>query len=71
MRTTHSPTVRASVASHQMSAMVGSCTVSLSGQGLYSEVQCIMGNGHMATPQTELQTPVKTIPSRSFVGGRQ
>ena len=38
--------------------------------GLYSEVQYIISNGHMGTPpggQTDM--PVKTLPSRNFVGG--
>ena len=41
--------------------------------GLYSEVQCIMGNGHMGTPfplWTDGQAGVKTSPSHNFVGGR-
>ena len=37
---------------------------------LYSEVQCIMGNGHMGpSPPVTRQTPVKTLPSRKFVCG--
>ena len=46
-----------------------------SGQmGLYSEVQCIMGNGHMGPPppycgHNDGQTRLKTLPSRNFVGG--
>ena len=41
------------------------------GEGvLYSEVHCIMGNGHMGTSQqSDKQTPVKTLPFRNFVGG--
>ena len=35
---------------------------------LYSEVQCIMGNGHMGP--VDRQTRVKTLPSRNFAGGR-
>ena len=35
--------------------------------GLYSEIQCIIGNGHMGTPM-DRQIPVKTIPSRNFGG---
>ena len=39
---------------------------------LYSEVQCIMGNGHMP-PLVQLPTDrrLKTLLSRNFVGGRQ
>ena len=38
---------------------------------LYSEVQDIMGNDHILTPkQNGRQIPVKTLPSRTFVGGR-
>ena len=37
---------------------------------LYSEVQCIMGNGHMGIPLwIDRHTPVKTLPSRNFVDG--
>ena len=39
--------------------------------GLYSEVQCIMGNGHMG-PSTLVsrQTRLKTLPCHNFVGRR-
>ena len=40
------------------------------GQGvLYSEVQCIMDNGHMGTLPlwTDRHTAVKTLPSRNFL----
>ena len=47
----------------------------LSGGVLYSGFQCIMGNSHMGMPtppdQNDRQTPVKTLPSHNFVGGRQ
>ena len=36
---------------------------------LHSEVQCIMGNGHMGPLLCE-QTGLKTSPSISFSGGR-
>ena len=41
--------------------------------GLYSEVQCIMGNGHIGTPSNPVnrQTRTKTLPSRNFVERRQ
>ena len=40
-------------------------------QGRYSEIQYIMGNGHMGTltEQNDRQTPVKTLPSRKFFVG--
>ena len=40
---------------------------------MYSEFQCIMGNGLMGTPsfgQNDRQTRLKTLPSRNFVGER-
>ena len=38
---------------------------------LYSEVQCIMGNGHMGPPFSDnRQTRLKTLPCRNFVNGR-
>ena len=39
---------------------------------LYSEVQCMMSNGHMGTPcgQNDRQTRLKTLFSCNFVGGR-
>ena len=40
--------------------------------GLYSEVQCIMGNGYMGTPPVDRMTDkirMKTLPSHNFVGG--
>ena len=39
---------------------------------LYSEVQCIISNGHMtgSSLPPDGHTPVKTLPSRNFVGGR-
>ena len=41
---------------------------------LYSEVQSIMGNGHMGTPHphrhNDGQTRLKTLPSSNFVGAR-
>ena len=44
------------------------------GGGLYSEVQCILGNGHIGIPcgqtQTQTHTHVKILPSHNFVGGR-
>ena len=43
------------------------------GKVLYSDAQCIMGNGHMGTlpvdRKTDGQTGLKTIPSCNFVGG--
>ena len=39
----------------------------------HSEIQCIIGNGHMGTPceQTDRQTQIKTLPfPTSFVGGK-
>ena len=37
---------------------------------LYSEIQCIMGNGHMGTtPWTDRQTPMKALLSHNFIGG--
>ena len=41
------------------------------GVSLYSEVQCIMGNGHMGPPShpVDRQTPVKTLLSRREVAG--
>ena len=64
MRTARSPTIRASVASHQISALGGCSSEQIwtvfhsklpdvtSGDpalwgGVYSEVQCIIGNGHI------------------------
>ena len=42
-------------------------------EGLYSDVQCITGNGHMGTlpvdRMTNGQTGLKTLPSRNIVGG--
>ena len=52
-----------------MSEGDGASGVPCWGAGLYSEVQCFMGNGHMGTP-TDRNTPVKTLPSRNFVGSR-
>ena len=52
--------------------MSGGKGVPMSG-GLYSEVQCIMGNGYMGTPPMDRmtnKTRVKTLPSRNFGGGR-
>ena len=47
-------------------------------RGLYSEIQCFMGNGRMGTPLpmwtywlTDVQTRMKTILSHNCVGGRQ
>ena len=43
-------------------------------EALYSEFQCIMGNGHMEPPTpwlTDRQTRMKTLPYRNFVGGRE
>ena len=37
--------------------------------GPCNEIQCIMGNGHMGTHSVNRQTKVKTLPSRTFVGG--
>ena len=40
---------------------------------LHSEIQCIMGNGHMGSAldrMTDGQTRLKTLPSRNFVDGR-
>ena len=72
-----------SIDGHQMSlAVVGlgvPCLMSGGGPGsgggrtgLYSEVQCIMDNGHIVTPceQNGGQTRLKTLPSRNFVGAR-
>ena len=42
----------------------------MSGGRLYSEVQFIMGNGHMGTPMDRHIPPVKTLPSRNSIGGR-
>ena len=48
MRTTLSPTVYASVASHQMPALyTGGGALYM--VGLYDEVQYIMGNGHLGS----------------------
>ena len=48
----------------------GACEWGLRLRGtLYSEVQYIMGNGHMGLPM-DIQTRMKTLPSRNFVGGR-
>ena len=65
---------------HQMSLADGGqglgvpCLMSWGGLGLralYSQVQCIMGNGHMGTPckQADRQTWLKTLPSHNFIGG--
>ena len=38
--------------------------------GLYSEVQCTIGNGNMRhPPPMNIQTPVKTLPSHNLVCG--
>ena len=38
--------------------------------GQYSEVQCIMGTGHIRTPSVnDGQTQLKRLPSRNFIGG--
>ena len=38
--------------------------------GQYSEVQCIMGTGHIRTPSVnDRQTQLTRLPSRNFVGG--
>ena len=40
------------------------CPMSGGGRGLFSEVQCIMGNGHMEPhppEQNDKQIPVKTL----------
>ena len=45
----------------------------LMSMGLYSEVQCIIGSGHiLAFPcgQNDRQTRLKTLPSQNFVGGQ-
>ena len=39
-------------------------------QGLYIEVQCIMGYGHMGTSPCAGQTHMKTLPSRNLFWGR-
>ena len=40
------------------------------GEGVYSEVQSIMGNGHMGPPeQNDREIPVKALPSCNFLGG--
>ena len=36
-------------------------------RGLYSEVLCILGDGHMGPP-VERQTRLETLPSHNFVG---
>ena len=38
---------------HQMSLASGVHEVPSWGGGLYSEFQCIMGNGHMGTPRVQ------------------
>ena len=43
------------------------------GEGaLHNEIQSIMGKDHTGTlsEQKNRQTPVKTLPSRNFIGGR-
>ena len=55
---------------------LGACTVGSHvwrEEALYSEVQCIMGNGLMGPSpprRTDRHTRLKTLPSRNFFGGR-
>ena len=56
---------------HKMSVAggrTGGLNVPCPGRAMYSEVQCIVGNGHMGPPCTDRQTRVKTLPSGNFVG---
>ena len=36
---------------------------------MYSEVQYIMGDGHISPPNTDRHARLKTLPSHNFVGG--
>ena len=57
---------------HQMpvaGSRTGGPNIPCPGRDMYSEVQCIMGNGQMGPSCTDRHTRVKTLPSQNFVGG--
>ena len=47
----------------------GPMSIGAGAWGLYSVVQCIMGNGHMGTPLVNRQTDMtETSSSHNFIG---